>query len=280
MATGNSGPTDAMEQRALGSSGLQVPVVGMGTWRTFDVRGAALESERKKVVDVAIDSGAILFDTSPMYGEAEDVLAGSIAGRRDGVIVADKVWTPDAAEGQRQISRALGWFGGRIDIYQIHNLVAWQTHLPVLERLRDEGQVRVVGATHYQHAAFDDLLALMRTGRVAQIQIPYNAVDRAVEKHILPAAHDLGIGVIVMRPLGEGKLVEQPPAASELEPFRQFGVGTWAQILLKWILSDTRVHCVIPATSNAGRMRENAAAGRPPWFDADAKARVGRLVGW
>ena len=138
------------------------------------------------MVDVAIDSGAILFDTSPMYGEAEDVLAGSIAGRRDGVIVADKVWTPDAAEGRRQISRALGWFGGRIDIYQIHNLVAWQTHLPVLERLRDEGQVRVVGATHYQHAAFGDLLALMRTGRVAQIQIPYNPVDRAVETHILP----------------------------------------------------------------------------------------------
>lgn len=267
-----------MEQRQLGNSGLDVPVVGMGTWRTFDVHGTALEAERKQIVDAAIDSGATLFDTSPMYGESEDVLAGAIAGRRDAVLVADKVWTPDAAEGRHQMARALGWFGGRVDIYQIHNLVAWQTHLPALERMRDDGHVRVVGATHYQHAAFDDLLALMRTGRIAQIQVPYNLADRAVEKIILPAALDLGVGVIVMRPFGEGALFQRRPLDSQLQPLHHFGVRTWAQVLLKWILSDPRVHCVIPATSDPARMRENAEAGAPPWFDADARNYVSRLI--
>ncbi|MDB4877225.1 MAG: aldo/keto reductase [Gemmatimonadetes bacterium] len=267
-----------MEHRDLGKSGLSVPVVGMGTWRTFDVNGTALEAERKKIVDVAIDSGANLFDTSPMYGEAEDVLAGAIGGRRDGVLIADKVWTPSAEEGREQIARALGWFGGRVDIYQIHNLVAWQTHLPVLEKLRDDGHVRVVGATHYQHSAFGDLIALMRTGRIAQIQIPYNAQDRVAEKEILPAAADLGIGVIVMRPLGEGALVRRSPAPEKLERLAPFGVRTWPQALLKWILSDPRVHAVIPATSRPERMRENAEAGTGPWFDADTRHYVSRLI--
>jgi aryl-alcohol dehydrogenase-like predicted oxidoreductase len=267
-----------MEHRPLGNSGLSVPVVGMGTWRTFDVHGTALEAERKKIVDVAIDSGANLFDTSPMYGESEDVLAGAIAGRRDGVLVADKVWTGDAAEGREQIARALGWYGGRVDIYQIHNLVAWKTHLPALEKLRDEGRVRVVGATHYQHSAFGDLIALMRTGRIAQIQIPYNAKDRVAEREILPAAHDLGIGVIVMRPLGEGALVRRVPSADKLERLEQFGVRTWPQALLKWILSDPRIHAVIPATSQPDRMRENAAAGSGPWFDPDTREYVSRLT--
>jgi aryl-alcohol dehydrogenase-like predicted oxidoreductase len=267
-----------VERRALGATGLTVPVVGMGTWRTFDVHGTAMEAERKKIVDVAIDSGANLFDTSPMYGEAEDVLSGAIAGRRDGVIVADKIWTPSAAEGQEQITRAMGWFGGRVDIYQIHNLLAWQTHLPVLEQLRHAGAVTVVGATHYQHSAFAELLTLMRTSRIGQIQIPYNARDRVVEREILPAAADLGIGVLVMRPLGEGELVRHSPSSEKLEPLAQFGVHTWAQVLLKWVLSDTRVHAVLPATSRPERMRENAAAGSAPWFDAETREYVAGLL--
>lgn len=268
-----------MEHRILGRSGLSVPVVGMGTWRTFDVRGDALEAARKKVVDAAIDCGATLFDTSPMYGDAEDVLAGAIAGRRDGVLIADKIWARGAAEGREQIARALGWYGGRVDIYQIHNLVAWQTHLPELEKLRDAGQVRVIGATHYLHSEFPELVRLMRSGRIGQIQIPYNVADRAVEREILPVAHELGIGVIVMRPLGEGELIASDPGREKLEPLREFGVTTWAQALLKWILSDPRIHAVIPATSHADRMRQNADAGDAPWFDTDTRDYVSRLIG-
>lgn len=270
-----------MERRRLGNTGLEVPVIGMGTWQTFDVRGKAEETARADVVRAALDAGTTLFDTSPMYGESERVLAAALTATgvaRDRFCIADKVWTKDPAEARRQIDDALRWYGGRVDIYQIHNLVSWREHLAVLERLRDAGTARVIGATHHAHSAFDELLRVMRSGRIGQIQIPYNAADRVVERTILPAATDLGIGVLVMRPLGEGALVRQSPSKSELAPLAQFGVTTWAQALLKWILSNERVHCVLPATSQCAHARENAAAGDPPFFDGDMRDYVARLA--
>jgi len=264
-----------MEIRALGRSGLDVPVIGMGTWKTFDVSGVDAEGRCRTIVSTALDGGARLFDTSPMYGHAERVLARCLEGhRRDEALVATKVWAPSAREGREQIARALEWYGGRVDVYQVHNLVNWQEHLPYLEDLRERGQVRVVGATHYSHGALPELLRLMETGRIAQIQVPYNAQDRVVEADILPAAAERGIGVIVMQPLGVGALVRKGAPREALEPLRRFGIDTWAQALLKWILSDKRVHCVIPATSNASHMQDNAAAGSPPWFDAAARDYV------
>jgi aryl-alcohol dehydrogenase-like predicted oxidoreductase len=266
-----------MEMRALGRSGLQVPVMGMGTWRTFDVPGPADVERCHGVASAALEGGARLFDTSPMYGHAERVLARCLEDRRDQALVATKVWTPSAREGREQIARALEWYGGHVDIYQVHNLVNWREHLPYLEELRERGQVGVVGATHYSHGALPELLRLMRTGRIAQIQVPYNAQDRVVEAEVLAAAAEQGIGVIVMQPLGVGALVQRAPSADALKPLERFGVRTWAQALLKWILSDTRVHCAIPATSNVVHMQENAAAGDPPWFDAAARDYVTEL---
>jgi aryl-alcohol dehydrogenase-like predicted oxidoreductase len=266
-----------MEIRALGRSGLQVPVIGMGTWRTLDVSGRAAEERCRAVVSAALQDGARLFDTSPMYGRAEQVLVRCLEGRRDTAIVATKVWTPSAREGRDQIARALEWYGGRVDIYQIHNLVNWREHLPYLDERRQRGQVSVVGATHYSHGAFAELLQLMATGRIAQIQVPYNVRDRAVETEVLPAAAQLGIGVIVMQPLGVGALAQRSPATAELKPLERFGIRTWPQALLKWILSDARVHCAIPATSRVAHMQENAAAGIPPWFDAAARDYVTEL---
>ena len=266
-----------MEMRALGRSGLQVPVIGMGTWRTFDVPGPAAVERCRAVTSAALEGGARLFDTSPMYGHAERVLARCLEDRRDQALVATKVWTPSAREGREQIARALEWYGGRVDVYQVHNLVSWREHLPYLEELRERGQVGVVGATHYSHGALPELLRLMRTGRIAQIQVPYNAQDRVVETEVLPAAAELDIGVIVMQPLGVGALVQRAPSADALKPLEKFGVRTWAQALLKWILSDTRVHCAIPATSLVEHMRDNAAAGDPPWFDAAARDYVTEL---
>jgi aryl-alcohol dehydrogenase-like predicted oxidoreductase len=267
-----------METRALGRSGLTVPVIGMGTWRTFDVSGRAAEERCRAIVSAALDDGASLFDSSPMYGRAERVLARCLEGRRDQALVATKVWTPSPAEGRTQIAQALEWFGGRVDVYQVHNLVQWREHLPHLEALRAAGQVGVVGATHYSHGAFGELLEVMATGRVGQIQVPYNAADHAVEAEVLPAAHELGIGVVVMRPLGEGALMRHAPAAEALRPLARFGVTTWAQALLKWILADSRVHAAIPATSALAHMRENAAAGDPPRLDADARDYVASLA--
>ena len=229
-----------MEQRELGRSGITVPAVGMGTWQTLDVRDERDEAERTAVVSAALEAGTTLFDTSPMYGEAQRVLARALEGRRERALVADKVWTASPAEGREQIRRALAWYGGRIDIYQIHNLVAWREHLPVLEEMRERREVRVVGATHYAHSAFAELMEVMRTGRIQMVQIPYNAADRAVEREVLPLAHELGLGVLVMVPLGTGRLVRDAPGERDLAPLAPFGVTTWAQALLKWILSAPR----------------------------------------
>jgi aryl-alcohol dehydrogenase-like predicted oxidoreductase len=268
-----------MEYRSLGRSGLRVPAVGMGTWQTFDVRGAESEKARHAVVDAAISVGANFFDSSPMYGEAERVLGAALQDKREQTIIATKVWAASAAQGQVQIERALQFFGGRVDLYQVHNLLAWHDQLLLLERLRDDGSIQAIGATHYSYTAFDELKTVMRTGRITAIQVPYNPMQREVERDILPLAEELGLGVVVMRPFAEGALLRMEPPASELAPLREFGVTTWSQALLKWILSDPRCHVAIPATSSPDRMRLNAEAGNPPWFGLEERALVLRLAG-
>ncbi len=266
-----------MEHRTLGHAGFAVPVVGMGTWKTFDVRGAEAQ-QRRQVVDVALETGMRLFDSSPMYGEAERVLGAALEGRRDQALVATKVWTPDDREAETQLQRSLEFFGGYVDLYQVHNLVAWRSRLGQLERLRDEGKVRAIGATHYAHSAFPELMQVMRTGRITAVQVPYNPLDREVEREVLPLAADLGLGVVIMRPLGTGTLTAATPSPDQLAPLAAFGVRTWAQALLKWLLSDPRVTTVIPATRRVEHARENAAAGDPPWFGPEERRYVIRLA--
>ena len=268
-----------MEVRELGSSALRVPVVGMGTWNTFDVRGDREERARRRVVDVALDLGARFFDSSPMYGEAERVLGTALEGRRDDALVATKVWASEPAQGREQARRALEWFGGRVDLYQVHNLLAWPEQLSMLEELRDGGVVAALGATHYSPPAFEELEEVMRTGRVAAVQVPYNPWEREVERRILPAADELGLGVVVMRPFAEGGLLRRPPDPAELAPLEPLGVRTWTQALLKWILSDPRCHVAIPATSSPGHMAEDAVAGDPPWLGPQERDLVARLAG-
>jgi len=214
-----------------------------------------------------------------MYGESERVLGLALAGRRDAALVATKVWTPSVETGREQMRRALEYYDGRVDLYQVHNLVSWRGHLDTLERLRDEGTVAAIGATHYQAPAFEELQAVMRTGRITAIQIPYNPIQREVEDAVLPLAADLGLGVVVMRPFAERALLRRMPAEAALAPLAPFGVRTWPQALLKWILSDPRCHVAIPATSKPHRMTENAAAGDPPWFGAAERDYVSRLAG-
>lgn len=267
-----------MEYRKLGQTGLQVPTVGMGTWQTFDVRGAEVERSRRAVVDAALSAGANFFDSSPMYGEAERVLGAALQGRREEALVATKVWAASVSEGRAQVERALGYFGGVVDLYQVHNLLAWQGQLSLLEEMRAAGGVRAIGATHYSSSAFDELRRVMLTGRIGAIQIPYNPLQREVEREVLPLAADLGLGVVVMRPFAEGALLRRQPSAEDLKPLHPFGVTTWAQALLKWILSDSRCHVAIPATSSPQRMVENAAVGNPPWFGPEERAFVAKLA--
>jgi aryl-alcohol dehydrogenase-like predicted oxidoreductase len=267
-----------MERRALGNSGLEVPAVGMGTWRTFDVYGSGAEARSTRIVQSACEMGASFFDSSPMYGHAERVLGQAVRDRRDEVLIATKVWAQSVLEGSEQVANALTFFGGRVDLYQIHNLVSWKVHLAVLERLRDERTIAAIGATHYSQAAFDELQVVMKTGRIAAIQIPYNPIECEAEEAILPLASEMRLGVVVMRPFGEGSLLRRPPSHRELEPLKPFGVTTWPQALLKWSLSDRRCHVAIPATRNEAHMRSNAMAGDPPWFGPDERAYVSRLA--
>jgi diketogulonate reductase-like aldo/keto reductase len=213
-----------------------------------------------------------------MYGAAEEVLGRALEGRRDEAFVATKVWTHDPAEGRRQAERALGYFGGRVDLLQVHNLAAWPEQLALIEELRDAGRVGYAGATHYSPSAFGELAEVMRSGRLDAIQVPYNPRERAVEREILPLAEELGIGVLVMRPFGEGGLMRRTPPPAALEPLREFGVETWGQALIKWILSDRRCTVAIPATSRPERMAENAHAGQPPWLGPGERALVERLA--
>ncbi|CAN5823156.1 aldo/keto reductase [soil metagenome] len=263
-----------MERRTF--AGLDVPVIGMGTSQTFDV--PVVDETRQLITDAALDHGATFVDSSPMYGHAERILGETLGGRRGEAIVATKVWTPDDAEAERQIDASLGYYGGHVEVIQVHNLVEWRTRLDQLERRRDEGSVDVVAATHWRASAFDELEAVMRAGRIGAIQVPYNPREREVERRIFPLAQELGLGVILMRPFAAGGLVRRHPSDEELAPLAEFGATTWPQALLKYGLSHPATSVSIPATTRPERMVDNAAAGDGPWFGAAEKALVERLA--
>jgi aryl-alcohol dehydrogenase-like predicted oxidoreductase len=265
----------AMERRRLGSTDLEVPVIGLGTWQVFDVDAAGITRARE-VVETMFAAGARLVDSSPMYGRAEAVLGEALGERRGEAIVATKIWTPSADEARRQLDDQLRFFGGRVEIEQIHNLVAWQERLAWLEQERDSGRVGLIGATHYQASAFDELARVMRTGRIQAVQVPYNPRQRECEREILPLAEELGLGVIAMRPLGGAGAVIPEPRQTGWE--EELGVETWAEALLRWALADERIHVVIPATSSPSHAAANARAGTSPPFGGEQRRLVERLV--
>jgi aryl-alcohol dehydrogenase-like predicted oxidoreductase len=258
-----------MQERALGPDVI-VPVVGLGSWRVFDGRGG-----RKRAAEVAgalLDGGGRLIDSSPMYGDAERNLGAALAGRRERAFVATKIWTPSVEQGHEQFAHQLDFFGGHVDLEQVHNLVNWRGHLDWLEREQERGRIGLLGATHYAPSAFAELEEVMRSGRIQQVQVPYNPDEREVEQRILPLAEELGLGVLVMRPLGSGGLGDAPDR--ELE---ELGVETWAEAVLVWALSDPRITAVIPATGSPQHLVANLMAGEHPGFDADQRERVDRL---
>jgi diketogulonate reductase-like aldo/keto reductase len=209
-----------------------------------------------------------------MYGRAEAVLGQALGDRRRDAFVATKVWTSSTQEGRGHFARQLGWFGGRVDLLQVHNLVGWRGHLDWMERERGVGNLRLIGATTYDPSTFGELERVMRTGRIDAIQVPLNPRERHAEARVLPLAAELGLGVLVMRPFGEGGLLRQP-FPPELAAA---GLADWPEALVRWCLADERVTVALAATAEPAHAVANVeAASRPP-LDPDLREMIGRLA--
>ena len=249
-----------MEFRSLSS--LQVPAIGMGTVRTFNVDGESEIAVRHQIIANCISNQATFVDTSPMYGNAEEVIGVTTEGNREKFQLATKVWCHGREEGEAQIARSFQLLkASYVEVFQIHNLVDWRTHLLTLERLKEQGKVGLIGITHYDPSEYPTMMEIMRSGRIEAVQVPYNVIERTCEADLLPLAAELGIGVIVMRPLGDGTYAKDLRRQPDLTPLAEFGMHTWAQALLAWVLGDPRVSVAIPATSRPERIKENALPG-------------------
>ena len=264
--------------RAIPASGERIPVVGLGTWLTFDVGGAdsAARRARGDVLRAFLAAGGRLVDSSPMYGSAEEVVGAENARAPAATLFsATKVWTVGGLAGRRQMesSRAL-WKLAKLDLMQVHNLLDWETHWPTLRAWKAEGRFRYIGMTTSHGRRHDDLAAILKRERPDFVQVTYNLNDRSVEDVLLPLAAERGAAVIVNRPFDGGNLFG-PRTARPLPGWaREIGCASWAEALLKWIVAHPAVTCAIPATSRVEHLRENVAALRGPLPDPALRRRI------
>ena len=265
-----------MEQRSLG--GLQVNVVGLGTAATFQLFQTPSAEEmdaRTRVIDSCLANSANFIDSSPMYGESERMIGVATAGRRDRFQFATKVWIRGKDAGRAQIANSFRLLGtDYIDVFQVHNLVDTEVQMVELERLRDEGKIGTIGVSHYLTSAYPEIMEIMKSGRIKAIQIPYHLRERTCEQAVLPLAEELGIGVIVMEPLWSGRLVKDLKKDPDMAPLKEYGVSTWAQALLWWVLGDPRITVAIPGTSRPERVAENVYVGSLPLMPAELREYV------
>jgi diketogulonate reductase-like aldo/keto reductase len=252
--------------RKIPSSGEALPVIGVGTWQTFDAgNDPAARAPLAEVLKLFAQAGGRVVDSSPMYGSSEAVAGDLIAqlGLRERLFIATKVWTGGEAEGIAQMNESFRRLRvERMDLMQVHNLVDVATHTKTLQEWKKQGRVRYIGITHYTSSAYPEVERWMKTRNYDFLQINYSLAEREAEQRILPLARELNIAVIANRPFAEGALFRRtkgkalPPWAAEL------GIGSWAQYFLKWIVGHPALTCAIPGTAKPEHMRDNIAAGR------------------
>lgn len=254
-----------MIERAIPSSGETIPVVGLGTWQTFDVSASmGRDALLADVLARFAAGGGRVIDSSPMYGQAEATVGRlrERASPKHPWFLATKIWTRGAAAGIGQVEDSLRLMRAtQLDLVQVHNLVDWRVHLRTLRRLKDEGKVRYSGITHYQSGAFGELESIMRGEEIDFVQLPYSAGVRDAERRLLPFAQERGIAVIANRPFEEGVLTRRI-SADLPEWARDAGFGSVGEMLLAFVVSHPAVTVAIPATSNPAHAEENLLAGR------------------
>ncbi|HEX8824369.1 MAG TPA: aldo/keto reductase [Archangium sp.] len=272
-----------MLTRTIPKSGEKLPVIGLGTWQTFDVGPSPAErKDQKEVLKRFLAAGARVIDSSPMYGRAETVVGDLLRelGQERTPFLATKVWTSGREAGLEQMRESMRKMGhGQLDLMQVHNLVDWRTHLPVLREWKTAGRIRYLGITHYQRGAFDELEKLIREESLDFVQLPYSIALRDAEQRLLPAAAEHGTAVLVMRPFESGDLFRRVKGKS-LPPWAaDFDCTSWAGFFLKYILGHPAVTCPIPATSKPRHLEDNLRAGTGRLPDAKTRARMVEYLG-
>jgi len=269
--------------RRIPSSGEAIPLVGLGSWITFNVGDdRELRDECAEVIRTFFESGGRLIDSSPMYGSSQEVIGYVLAKlkRPAQLFSADKVWTSNGDEGPSQIEETRRHWGvAKLDLVQVHNLGAWEQHLRTLGVMKAAGKIRYVGITTSEGRRHDEFERVMRSQKLDFVQFTYNPVDREAESRLLPLAKDRGMAVIVNRPFQQGaltrRLARQPLPAWAAE----VGAKSWAQLVLKFIVSHPAVTCAIPATSVAAHARENMNAARGVLPDEAMRKRIADAIG-
>jgi diketogulonate reductase-like aldo/keto reductase len=267
--------------RPIPRSGEPLPVVGLGTWQTFDAASDAARGPLREVLSDFVRLGGRVVDSSPMYGRSESVvgdLAADLAIQKD-LFVATKVWTTGRDAGVRQMEESFRRLrASRIDLMQVHNLVDWQTQLRTLRAWKAEGKLRYIGVTHYTESAYGELERVIKSEDLDFVQLNYSVAERAAARRMLPLAAERRIAVLVNRPLAEGGLFRKTRGKPLPEWAADIGAASWAQFFLKFVLGHPAVTCAIPATSRVDHLRDNMSAGRGPLPDEAMRKRMADYV--
>jgi len=255
-----------MIERKIPSTGEMIPVIGLGTWKSFDVSPSSNHDPLNQVLSIMTNAGGKLIDSSPMYGRSEEII-GILTehAARDHYFYATKVWIQGREEGVHQMESSFRKFRRKtIDLIQVHNLVDWKTHLKTLRKWKEEGKIRYIGITHYTNSMQNELSRIIQSETLDFVQFNYSITDRNAEKLLLPIAADYGVATLINRPFGEGQLFNKVRGKQLPSWADEYGIKNWSQFFLKFIISHGSVSCVIPATSSPDHAEDNFSAGTDP----------------